>query len=163
MKQVQQIISKSGVELMVKPVIDLQSDGSDPVMLGRQANMVKQLARVTMMAKRVPDVYDTSGGVHCNTPGTSTTQQLACVTLVMSMAMTRGANAAAQLFSRIVPAMLAENPTAVTMSIIRPDGSLGAEVADMTSAASMESAMRNAGMPPSLITNNVQIMMLQMR
>ena len=81
----------------------------------------------------------------------------------MSMAMTRGANAAAQLFSRIVPAMLAENPTAVTMSIIRPDGSLGAEVADMTSAASMESAMRNAGMPPSLITNNVQIMMLQMR
>ena len=163
MDQVQQLISKSGVDLMAKPVIDLQNSGSDPVMLGKQANMVKQLARVTMMAKRSPGVDDSSGGVHCNTPGTSTTQQIACAIGAMSGAMTRGGNAAAQSFSRIVPAMMAEQPTSVTMAIIRPDGTLDMEVADMTDAASMESAMRNAGMPSSLAANNVQIMMLQMR
>jgi hypothetical protein len=162
MDQVQQLISKSGVDLMVKPVIDLQNSGSDPVMLGKQANLVKQLARVTMMAKRSPDVNDTSGGVHCNTPGTSTTQQIACAIGAMSGAMTRGANAAAQSFSRIVPAMMAEEPTSVTMAIIRPDGTLDMEVADMTQAASMETAMRNAGMASSSVASNVQIMMLQM-
>jgi hypothetical protein len=162
MGQVQQLISMSGVDLMAKPVIDLQTSGSDPVMLGKQANMIKQLARVTMMAKRSPDVNDSSGGVHCNTPGTSTTQQIACAVGAMSGAMTRGANAAAQSLSRIVPAMMAEQPTAVSMPVIRPDGTLDLEVADMSDAASMESAMRNAGMPSSLVASNVQIMMLQM-
>ena len=162
MGQLQQLISKSGVDLTIKPVIDLQINGSDPVMLGKQANMVKQLARVTMMAKRSPDVNDSSGGVHCNTPGTSTTQQIACATSAMSGAMTRGANAAAQSVSRIVPAMMAEEPTSVTMAIIKLDGTLTMEVADMTNAASIESAMRKAGMASSSVANNVRIMMLQM-
>ena len=163
MGQVQQLLSRSGVDLMVKPMIDLQSSGSDPVMLGKQANMVKQLARVTMMAKRSPGVDDSSGGVHCNTAGTSTTQQIACAVDAMSGAMTRGSNAAAQSISRIVPAMMAEQPASVTMAIIRADGTLVMEVADMADAASMESAMRNAGMASSSVSNNVQIMMLQMR
>jgi hypothetical protein len=162
MGQVQQLISQSGVDLMTKPVIDLQNSGSDPVALGKQANMVKQLARVAMMAKRAPGVGDTSGGVHCNTPGTSTTQQIACAIGAMSGAMNRGANAAAQSISRIVPAMMAEEPTSVTMAVIRPDGALVMQVADMTQAASMETAMRNAGMESSSVANNVRIMMLQM-
>jgi outer membrane lipoprotein SlyB len=115
-----------------------------------------------MMAKRAPDVGDTSGGVHCNTPGTSTTQQIACAIGAMSGAMTRGANAAAQSISRIVPAMMAEEPTSVTMAVIRPDGALVMQVADMTQAASMETAMRNAGMESSSVANNVRVMMLQM-
>lgn len=163
MGQVQQLLSSAGVDLMTKPVIDLQTSGTDPVVLSKQANLVKQLARVTMMAKRSPAVDDSSGGVHCNTPGTSTSQQIACATSAMSGAMTRGANAAAQSFSRIVPAMMAEEPTSVTMAIIKPDGTLFLAVADMTNAASIELAMRNAGMPLSLVATSVQIMMLQMR
>ena len=162
MGQVQQLIAKTGVDLTVKPVIDLQASGSDPVTLGKQANMVKQLARVTMMAKRVPDISDTSGGVHCNTTGTSTTQQLSCATAAMSLAMTRGGNAAAQAFSRIVPAMMVESPTSVTMVIVKPDGTLDMELADMTSAASMQAAMLKAGMAPEVVVGNVAIMMLQM-
>ena len=162
--QVQTLLSNlMAIDLAVKPVIDLKNSGSDPVALGKQANMVKQLARLTMAARRAPDTFDTSGGVHCNTPGTSASQQLACVVDVLSRAMTRGGNAAAFAISRIGPASASENPTAVTMAIIKPDGTLGLEVADMSSAASMQSAMRNAGMPEAALVSNVQIMMLQMR
>lgn len=162
--QVQTLLSNlMAIDLAVKPVIDLKNSGSDAVALGKQANMVKQLARLTMAAKRAPDTFDTSGGVHCNTPGTSASQQLACVVDVLSRAMTRGANATAFAISRIGPAIASENPTAVTMAIIKPDGTLGLEVADMTSATSMQSAMRNAGMPEAVVVSNVQIMMLQMR
>lgn len=161
--QVQQLISLTGADLTIKPVIDLKNSGSDPVLLGKQANIVKQLARLTMTAKKSPDTVDTSGGVRCNTPGTSTSQQLACATEVMSRAMTRGANAAAFALSRIVPAIMSENPTSVTMAIIKPDGTLDLQSADMTSAASMQLAMQNAGMPTAVLVSNVQIMMLQMR
>ena len=153
----------NAIDLAVKPVIDLKNSGSDPVLLGKQANILKQLARLTMTAKRVPDTPDTSFGVHCNTPGTSASQQLACATNVMSSAMSRGGNYAAFAFSRIIPTIAAENPTSVAMAIIKPDGTLGLEVADMTSAASMQSAMQNAGMPAAVLFSNVQIMMLQMR
>src|SRR5665647_1533515 len=37
-----------GVDLSIKPMMDLKSNGSDPTMLGRQANMVKQLTRVML-------------------------------------------------------------------------------------------------------------------
>ena len=162
--QVQTLLSNlTAIDLAVKPVIDLKNSGLDPVLLGRQANMVKQLARLTMTAKRAPDSVDASGGVHCNTAGTSASQQLACATDVMSRAMSRGGNAAAFAFSRILPAIVSENPAAVTMAIIKPDGTLGLEVADMTSAASMQSAMQKAGMPAAVVVSNVQIMMLQMR
>lgn len=162
--QVQTLLSNlTGVDLSVKPVIDLKNNGSDPVMLGKQANMVKQLARLTMTAKRAPDTFDTSGGVHCNTPGTSVSQQLACATDVMSRAMARGANAAAFALSRIIPAIVAENPTSVAMAIIKIDGSLVTEWADMNSLLSMQAAMLRAGMPQSVVANTVQTMMLQMR
>lgn len=162
--QVQTLLSNlTAIDLAVKPVIDLKSSGSDPVMLGKQANMVKQLARLTMTAKRVPDTFDTSGGVHCNTPGTSASQQLACATNVMSSAMSRGGNFAAFAFSRIIPTIFAENPTSVAMAVIKPDGTLALQVTDMTSALSMQAAMRSAGMPEAVLVSNVQIMMLQMR
>lgn len=162
--QVQTLLSfLTAVDLGVKPVIDLKSSGSDPVLLGKQANLVKQLARLTMTAKRAPATVDTSGGVHCNTTGTSVSQQLACAVGVMSNAMTRGANASVSAFSRILPAIASENPTAVTMAVIKPDGTLDLQVADMTSAASLQLAMRNAGMPEAVLVSNVQVMMLQMR
>ena len=162
--QVQTLLSNlMAIDLTVKPVIDLKNSGSDPVALGKQANMVKQLGRLTMTAKRVPDTFDTSGGVHCNTQGTTASQQLACATDVLSRAMTRGANATAFALSRIVPAITSEIPTSITMAIIKLDGTLGVEMADMTSAASMQSAMQRAGMPAAVLVSNVQIMMLQMR
>ncbi len=161
---VQTLLSNlTAIDLAVKPVIDLKNNGSDPVLLGKQANMVKQLARLTMTAKRAPDTPDSSFGVHCNTPGTSASQQLACATNVMSSAMSRGGNFAAFAFSRIIPTIVAENPTSVAMAIIKADGTLNVQVADMTSAASMQSAMRNAGMPEASLVANVQIMMMQMR
>ena len=162
--QVQTLLANlMAIDLSVKPVIDLKNSGSDPVALGKQANMVKQLARLTMTAKQVPDTFDTSGGIHCNTPGTSASQQLACATDVLSRAMTRGGNVAAQTISRIIPAIISQQPTAVTIAIIKPDATLALEVADMTSAASMQSAMQRAGMPAAVVVSNVQIMMLQMR
>lgn len=162
--QVQTMLSNlTAIDLAVKPAIDLKNSGSDPVALGKQANIVKQLARLTMTAKRAPDSVDASGGVHCNTSGTSASQQLACATDAMSRAMSRGGNAAAFAFSRILPAIVSENPAAVTMAIIKPDGTLSLEVADMTSAASMQSAMQKAGMPAADVVSHVQIMMLQMR
>ena len=161
---VQTLLSNlTAIDLAVKPVIDLKTNGSDPVLLGKQANMVKQLARLTMTAKRAPDTPDSSFGVHCNTPGTSASQQLACATNVMSSAMSRGGNFAAFAFSRIIPTIVAENPKSVAMAIIQPDGTLNVQVTDMTSAASMQSAMRNAGMPEAVLVSNVQTMMLQMR
>ena len=162
--QVQTLLANLlAIDLTVKPVIDLKNSGSDPVALGKQANLVKQLARLTMTAKRAPDTFDTSGGVHCNTPGTSASQQLACAIDAMSRAMTRGGNVAAQTFSRILPAIMSQQPTAVAMAIIKSDGTLGVEMADMTSAVSMQLAMQRAGMPAAVLVSNVQIMMLQMR
>ena len=162
--QVQTLLANlTAIDLTVKPVIDLKNSGSDPVLLGKQANMVKQLARLTMTAKRAPDTFDTSGGVHCNTPGTSASQQLACATSVMSSAMSRGGNFAAFAFSRIIPTIFAENPTSVAMAVIKPDGTLASPVTDMTLPLSMQAAMRSAGMPEAVVVSNVQIMMLQMR
>jgi hypothetical protein len=157
---VQQLTAIFGIDLTVRPVIDLQGSGSDPVTLGKQANMVKQLARVTMVAKN-SDLLS-GDGVACNAPERSTTKQVDCVAGFMSLAMSHGALPAAGNVARFGQAMLTQNPTSVSMPIIRQDGTLVFEVADMTSSASMESAMLKAGMPPSVVTGTVQAMMLQM-
>jgi len=161
MTQTQTLLTILGVDLSVKPMIDLQANGSDAVALGKQANMVKQLARVTMAAKNSDILFD--GGVACNAPGTSVTQQVACTVRFMSRAMAFGGLPAASSVARVIQALLSQTPTSVTMPIIQSDGTLVLQWADMTSAASMQTAMQNAGMTPAAAAAAVPIMMQQMR
>ena len=58
--------------------------------------------------------------------------------------------------------LYAQNPTSVAMPVVKQDGTLVYETADMTSSSSMESAMLNAGMSPAVVAATVQIMMLEM-
>ena len=80
----------------------------------------------------------------------------------MSRAMTGGGNAQAFKVARVIQALFPQAPTSVWMPIVRLDGTLVMEVADMTSATSMQSAMQNAGMESSAAAATVQAMMREM-
>lgn len=147
-----------GIDFAAKPIIDLQAGATDPVALGRKANMVKQLARV-MMAAKASDMITDFHGVPCHATDASVPRQVACTTEAMSRAMTGGGLAAPGKVSRVLQALLAQNPTAVTMPVIEPDGTLVMETADMTSGPSLQSAMERAGMAPSAAASTVQAMM----
>jgi hypothetical protein len=162
MATVQTLMSGFGVDLTVKPMMDLRNNGSDSAMLGRQSNMVKQLARVTLAARNAGTLTDASGTA-CNAAGTSAAQQIACATAVMSRIMTGVATTDASMAATMLAALNSQNPTSVTMPIMRVDGSLGMEMADMTSNASMQSAMQRAGMTVNSAANSVFVMMQGMR
>jgi len=162
MSTVQTLMANLGVDLTVKPMIDLKNNGSDSAMLGRQSNMVKQLARVTMAAKNASTFTDANGAA-CNAAGTSAAQQIACAMTAMSRVMTGVATTNASMAATMLAALNSQNPTSVTMPIMRADGTLGMELADMTSNASMQSAMQRAGMTTTAAANSVFVMMQGMR
>jgi len=82
--QVQTMTARLGINLAVMPMIDLQNSGSDPVALGKQANLVKQLARIVMLAKNSDEIHPPPTFLPCNAPGTTITQQVACTVGYMS-------------------------------------------------------------------------------
>lgn len=159
---VQTLMTSFGVDLTVKPMMDLKNNGSDSAMLGRQANMVKQLARVTMAAKNVSALTD-ANGTACNAAGTSAAQQIACAISAMSRVMTGVASTDAAMAATVLAALNSQNATSVTMPIIRADGTLDMEVADMTSDTSMQAAMQRAGMTTNAAASTVHVMMQGMR
>ncbi len=162
MATVQTLMSGFGVDLTVKPMMDLRNSGSDSAMLGRQSNMVKQLARVTLAARNAGTLTDASGAA-CNAAGTSAAPQIACAMTAMSRIMTGVASTDATLAATMLAALNSQNPTSVTMPIMRADGTLGMELADMSSNASMQSAMQRAGMTVNSAANSVFVMMQGMR
>lgn len=63
----------------------------------------------------------------------------------------------------ILGALNSQNPTSVAMPIMRADGTPGMEIADMTSNASMQSAMQRAGKATNSAAKSVHVMMQGMR
>jgi len=162
MNTVMALMTGLGIDLTVKPMMDLKNNGSDSALLGRQSNMVKQLARVSMAAKNA-STFTEANGAACNAAGTSAAQQIACAMTAMSRVMTGVATTNTTLAATMLAALNSQNPTSVTMPMIRADGTLAMEIADMTSDTSMQSAMQRAGMTTTAAANAVHVMMPGMR
>ena len=162
MSTVQTLITNLVIDLTVKPMMDLKNNGSDSAMLGRQSNMIKQLARVTLAAKNASSLTDASGTA-CNAAGTSTSQQVTCAVAAMSRVMTGAGTTDSTMAAVMLAALNSQNPTSVTMPINKADGTLGMELADMTSETSMQSAMQRAGMTVNAAASTVYVMMQGMR
>lgn len=158
MTAVQTLMTDMGVDLTVKPMMDLKNNGADSVMLGKQTNMVQQLTRVMMAAKNASSLKD-SNGVACNATGTTTSQQAACVMNAMASVMTGITTSDPTKAATVLAALTSQNVTAAFMPIIKADGALTMQMADMTSSQSMQTAMENAGMTTPAAAGAVNIMM----
>jgi hypothetical protein len=155
---VQAAMATLGVDMSVMPMLDLKDNGSDSALLTRQSNMVKQLARVAMAAKTSNLLKDGSG-VACNAAGTTTSQQFACAVTAMAGVMNSYVTADATKSANLLAALNAQNATNVNIPILKADGTIDVEPADMTSAASMQSAMQHAGMTVTDVTHTADTMM----
>lgn len=155
---VQSAMATLGVNMSVMPMVDLKDHGSDSATLTLQSNMVKQLARVAMAAKNSNLLKDASG-VACNAAGTTTSQQFACAVTLMAGVMNSYVTADATKSANLLAALNAQSATSVNMPIVKTDGTFGMQLADMTSSASMQTAMQNSGMTPGAAANMVNVMM----
>ena len=159
---VQSTMLTLGVDMSVMPMVDLKNNGSDSAKLTLQSNMVKQLARVAMAAKNSNLLKD-ANGVACNAAGTTASQQIACAVSAMAGVMNSYVTADATKSANVLAALNAQNPTSVNMPILKADGTMATQLTDMTSSASMQAAMQNAGMPVNAAANTVNVMMGGMR
>jgi hypothetical protein len=159
---VQSVMLTLGVDMSVMPMMDLKNNGTDAAQLTLQGNMVKQLARVAMAAKNSPLLKD-ANGVSCNAAGTTTSQQFACAVAAMAGVMNSYVTADGTKSANLLAAMNAQAVTAVNMPILKADGTIGMQLADMTSTASMQAAMQNAGMTVNAAANTTNVMMGGMR
>lgn len=159
---VQSVMLPLGVNMSVMPMMDLKDNGSDPTTLTLQSNMAKQLARVAMAAKNSNLLKD-ANGVACNAAGTTTSQQFACAVTAMADVMNSYVTADATKSANVLAALNAQNATSVNMPILKADGTIGMQLADMTSSASMQTAMQNAGMTVTAAANTVNVVMGGMR
>lgn len=117
--QVQPMTARLGIDLAVMPKIDLQNSSSDPVALGKQANLVKQLARIVMLAKNSDEIHTPRTFLPCNAPATSITQQVACTVGYMSYVMSLDANGQAINWAWFGSRLFERNPTSVAMPVIK--------------------------------------------
>jgi hypothetical protein len=159
---VQSVMLTLGVDMSVMPMVNLKNNGSDSAMLTSQTNMVKQLARVAMAAKNSNLLKD-ANGVSCNSAGTTTSQQFACAITAMAGVMNSYVTPDATKSANMLAALNAQSVTAVNMPILKADGTIVMQLADMTSSASLQSAMQNAGMTVNAAANTVNVMMGGMR
>ena len=159
---VQSVMLPLGVNMSVMPMMDLKDNGSDPATLTLQSNMAKQLARVAMAAKNSNLLKD-ANGVACNAAGTTTSQQFACAVTAMADVMNSYVTADATKSANVLAALNAQNATSVNMPILKADGTIGMQLVDMTSSASMQTAMQNAGMTVTAAANTVNVVMGGMR
>ena len=155
---VQSVMLTLGVDMSVMPMVNLKNNGSDSAMLTLQANMVKQLAKVAMAAKNSSLLKD-ANGVSCNAAGTTTSQQFACAVTAISGVMNSYVTADAIKLAQVLAALNAQNVTSVSMAILKGDGTIDMEMADMTSSAYMQAGLQNAGMTMDAALNTVNAMM----
>lgn len=159
---VESVMLTLGVDMSVMPMMDLKNNASDAAQLTLQSNMVKQLARVAMAAKNSNLLKD-ANGLACNAAGTTPSQQIACAVSAMAGVMNSYVTADMTKSANVLAALNAQNTTSVNMPIRNSDGTIGMQLADMTSSASMQSAMQNAGMTVSAAANTVNVLMGGMR
>lgn len=159
---VQSVMLTLGIDMSVMPMMDLKNNGTDTAKLTLQSNMVKQLARVAMAAKNSTLLKD-ANGVACNAAGTTASQQIACAVSAMAGVMNSYVTADATKSANVLAALNAQNATGVNMPMLKADGTIGMQLADMTSSASMQTAMQNAGMTVSAAANTVNVVMGGMR
>jgi hypothetical protein len=159
---VQSVMLTLGIDVTVMPMLNLKNNGSDSGLLTLQANMVKQLAKVAMAAKSSTLLKD-ANGVPCNATGSTTSQQFACAVTAMAGVMNSYVTADATKSANLLAALNAQSATSVRMPFLKADGTIGMELTDMTSSASMRSAMQNAGMTVNDAANMVNVMMGGMR
>lgn len=157
---VQNFMATLGIDLSVMPMIDLKSDGANATKLGMQANMVKQLARIAMAAKRSAALTDPSG-VPCSA-ALIASQQLACAVAAMASVMTSYADVDPAKMVALIAALKAQDVTAVKMPIRTDGGTIAMATVDMTSMASMQAAMLQAGMSATIATSAANAMMAEM-
>ncbi len=151
-----------GIDMSAMPMMDLKDNASDSAKLASQSNMVKQLARVAMAAKNSNLLKD-ANGVPCNATGTTASQQIACAVTAMAGVMNSYVTADATKSANVLAALNAQSATSVNMPMLKADGTMGMQLADMTSSASMQTAMQNAGMTATAAANAVNVMMGRMR
>jgi len=159
---VESVMLTLGVDMSVMPMMDLKSNGSDSAKLALQSNMVKQLAKVAMAAKNSNLLKD-ANGAPCNAAGTTASQQIACAVAAMAGVMNSYVTADATKSANLLAALNAQNTTGVNMPIVKTDGTIAMQLADMTSSASMQTAMQNAGMTVSAAANTANVVMGGMR
>jgi hypothetical protein len=158
---VQNAMTTLGIDMSVMPIVDLKNDGTDAAKLGMEANMVKQLSRVAMAARNSSQLKDASG-VPCNAAGTTATQQISCAVAAMAGAMTSYVSFDPAKLASIMSALNAQNVANVTMPVRQADGTMGMQIADMTSLTSMQAAMQNAGMTATAAATITNVMMGRM-
>lgn len=151
-----------GLDMSVMPMVDLKDDGSDSAALALQANMVKQLARVASAARNSNLLTD-ANGVPCNAAGATASEQFACAVSSMAGVMDSYVSADATRSANLLAALDAQDATNVNMPILKVDGTMGLEIADMTSFVSMQAAMQNAGLSVTAAANTANAMMGGMR
>jgi hypothetical protein len=159
---VESVMLPLGIDMSVMPMMDLKDNAADAAKLTLQSNMVKQLARVAMAAKYSNLLKDASGAP-CNAAGTTAAQQIACAVTAMAGVMNSYVTADATKSANLLAALNAQNATGVNMPILKADGTIGMQLADMTSAASMQTAMQNAGMTVTAAANMANAVMGGMR
>ena len=155
---VQSVMASLGIDLSVMPVIDLKNNGANSPVLTLQSNMVKQLGRVALAAKNSSLLTD-ANGVPCNTAGTTASQQMACAVAAMSRVMTSYLAADPTKSAARMTALSGQNVTNITMPVMNANGTIAMQIADMTSAASMQTALQNAGMSVNNAASAVNVMM----
>lgn len=159
---VQTLMLPLGVDMSVLPIVDLKNSGSSSAMLASQSNMVKQLGRVAMAAKNSSLLKD-ANGVACNTANTTPSPQMACAVAAMAGVMNSYVTSDPTKSANMLAALNAQNATNISMPILKADGTIVMQIVDMTSSASMQSAMQNAGMTVNAAANTANVMMGGMR
>lgn len=162
MAGVQSLLAGLGVDLTVMPMVDLKNSAADPTLMGQQANMVAQLTKL-VMAARTSSLLKDASGVACNVAASDTSQQVACAVSAMSALMTGVATFDKVKADALLAAMGSQSATAAFMPMIRTDGTLGLQLADLTSSLSMQNVMQNAGLSGAAVAATVTTMMTGMR
>ncbi len=160
MNAVQAAMASLGIDLGVMPTIDLRDNGDDAFVLGMQANMVKQLARLAMAAQGSAAITDASG-TPCSAAADASAR-IACAVAAMGRAMTGTASVDATRLGAMMQAMSSQDVSRVSMPVMRADGTLGMQAADMANAASMQAALQAAGMTPAVASGSTAVMMGRM-
>ncbi|HJV84588.1 MAG TPA: hypothetical protein VJ698_03865 [Noviherbaspirillum sp.] len=158
MAAVQTAMAGLGIDLSVMPMMNLKNDATNSAMLTMQSNMVKQLARVSLAARNSGLLVDPSG-VPCYVAGTTASQQIACAVTAMDSMMSGYATPDPVKMAAVMSALMTQNPTSVSLPIVQPNGAITMPMVDMTSLASMQTAMQNAGMPANTATGMMTTMM----
>jgi hypothetical protein len=155
---VQSVMSSLGIDLSVMPMMDLKNSSTNSTVLTMQSNMVLQLSKVVQAAKNSSLLKD-ANGVACNVTGTTASQQIACAVTAMAGVMNSYVTSDTTKATAMMTALSGQSATAITMPVIKTDGTVGTQVVDMTSTTSMQTAMQNAGMTVNNAANAATVVM----